>query len=416
MKNIRNLIFFKILNSTALTVLFLFVINGYGQKLVTGDVVDFRGKALAGASVYLNNTTLGTITKDNGSFSITIPEGNFELIISHIGYKTRKEEFNIVNFESSLRFVMIPETNILDEVVLKPTIYNKDWYHNLAVFKNTFLGRTQLAATCELLNPKVLHFEVNKKNGALTALTREPLKIKHKGLGYIIEYDLVDYLLLNRKLTYLGYSKYQELPGGKSKQRRWKKNRLKAYLGSRMHFVRSMRAKKLNEAGYFIDQFKRIRNPKRPSDTAIAEARKFIRAHKAAINFSKKIRSPKNALDSALVILRKAREPKFNDHYYKRDLRENDLIFTRNSQVFLRFENFLAITYTKEKEEANYLNFLSRRRAIRNQQSYIALSVEQVILGPAGEIINPLDYYSEGYWAYEQYADQLPLNYTATDL
>ena len=63
-------------------------------------------------------------------------------------------------------------------------------------------------------------------------------------------------------------------------------------------------------------------------------------------------------------------------------------------------------------EEANYINYFSRRRVRGPQTSYITLTTEEVILGPLGNIINPLDYYSEGYWAYEQYADQLPLNYT----
>ena len=113
-----------------------------------------------------------------------------------------------------------------------------------------------------------------------------------------------------------------------------------------------------------------------------------------------------------MVILQKARLPKYNDQYYKRNLQEDDLIYERDSNIYLKFDNFLAITYTKEKEEPNYINFLSRRRTRGNQISYINLTADEVILGPSGEIINPLDYFSEGYWAYEQYADQLPLNYT----
>ncbi len=377
-----------------------------------GEVIDYQGKKIAQASVYLNNTTIGTITKDDGTFSLVVPEGNFELIISHIGYKTRIENLNIINYSTPLRFALIPETNVLDEVVLKPTIYNQEWRNNLAVFKNTFLGRTRLAASCELINPKVLHFETDRSTGRLSAITRKPLKIKHKGLGYMIEYDLVDYILENRKLTYLGYSKYQDLPGGKAKQRRWKKNRRTAYLGSRMHLVRSFRAKKLKQEGYLIDQFRRIPNPDRPSEASISKARNVVRASKRVLDFSKEISAPKNALDSALVVLRKARFPKFIDQYYKRNLLEDKLIFVRDSSIYLKFDDFLAITYTKEIEEANYINYFSRRRVRGPQKSYITLTTEEVILGPLGNIINPLDYYSEGYWAYEQYADQLPLNYT----
>ena len=33
------------------------------------------------------------------------------------------------------------------------------------------------------------------------------------------------------------------------------------------------------------------------------------------------------------------------------------------------------------------------------------------ILNPTGDITNPLDIFSEGYWSYEQFGDLLPLNY-----
>ena len=73
--------------------------NSYAQKLVEGTVVDYQGKVIPGASVYLNNTTIGIITKDNGRFSLVVPQGNYELIISHIGYKTRIENLNIINYK-----------------------------------------------------------------------------------------------------------------------------------------------------------------------------------------------------------------------------------------------------------------------------------------------------------------------------
>ena len=382
----------------------------YAQKLVSGKVVDYKGTNLPGASVYLNNTTIGTITKEDGTFNLTIYEGNYELIISFIGYKTRKENLNIVHYSEPLKFVLVPETNILDEVVLKPTKYDDEWRRNLKTFKNTFLGRTKLAASCEILNPKVLHFETNQEKGTLNATSREPLKIVNKGLGYLKEYDLIDYTINNQKLTYIGYSRYSILPGGKSKQRRWKKNRLKAYLGSRMHFVRSLRNKKLRAEGFDVDQLRRTSNTERPDDHSIKRAHEVVKTSRG-VNFYKKIIEPKTALDSAILIIRKARMPKFKEIIYKKNLNYKDLVSENGSILYLDFDDFLSITYLKEKEELNYLNFLPHRRSVQNQRSIVTLSTDKAILDPTGAILDPLDYYSEGYWAYEQYADMLPLDY-----
>lgn len=399
--------------------LLLFLITSslsLAQKYVQGKVISYQGKPLEGASVYLNNTTVGTITKDDGSFSLIVYDGNYELIISHIGYKTRNENFNTQNYTSPLKFVMIPETNILDEVVLKPTIYDDEWRRNLEIFKNTFLGRTKLSKTCEILNPKVLHFETNKSNGELTAISRSPLRIKNKGLGYLIEFDLVDYILKNRKLTYLGYSKYQELPGGKSKQRHWKRNRLKAYNGSRMHFVRSLRKQTLRENGFLVHQFRRVKNTDRPSEDRIKAARELIRLNRSSINLTKKISNPKTALDSAVITIRKAQLPEYRDYLYKKGVPYNDIIEKKEGKVWLDFDDYLSIIYTKEKEEEGYLNFSSsglsaRKKVSKVQTSSITLLSENAILDPTGEIINPLDYFSEGYWAFESFADSLPLDY-----
>lgn len=395
-----------------LLVIILFLVSfSHCQKVVTGKVVSYKGKPLDGASVYLNNTTIGTLSAEDGSFELLVNEGNYELIISFIGYRTRIENLNIIHYSEPLKFALIPETTILEEVIVKPTIYNDEWKRNLQTFKNTFLGRTKLAASCKILNPKALHFEISKDKSTLTAITREPLKIRNKGLGYLKEYDLVDYSLNKSKLAYIGYSRYRDLPGGKSKQRRWKKNRRKAYNGSRLHFVRSLLNKSLREDGFAVDQFRRTINEDRPSDQEIIKARQILKKAGTTIDYTKKIVKPKNALDSAIVIVRKVNMPKYHETIYKKNVPYEDIIYTNNGITFLDFKNFLLIRYLKEKEEPNYLNYLRHRQRVGAQTSKVTLLSDRVILDPNGKIIKPLDYYSEGYWAYEQYADMLPLDY-----
>ena len=303
---------------------------------------------------------------------------------------------------------------MLNEIVLKKTNYNNEWQYNLTQFKNYFLGRTNLSKECEILNPKTLHFEFDKKTGTLTAEAREPLKLKHKGLGYLITFDLVQFFLDRKKGNYLGYTKFENLKGGRRKLRRWKKNRLKAFNGSKMHFVRSLVNGNTKEEGFNMNQFRRELNPERPTEKQIEHARQIVKlSRKSNLNFSKKIAHPTTELDSAIVVLRKASIPKYKDYLYKQNVLFSDVVKTKSNKKVLSFKDFLSVIYTKEGEEKNYIMgpFGKKREPLNVQTSSITMLSAIAILEKSGEIINPLDLYNEGYWAYEQFADALPLDY-----
>jgi TonB-linked SusC/RagA family outer membrane protein len=57
----------------------------FAQRTVTGKVTDLNGSPIPGASVVIKNTRTGTVTKDDGSFSINIPDNARTLVISAIG-------------------------------------------------------------------------------------------------------------------------------------------------------------------------------------------------------------------------------------------------------------------------------------------------------------------------------------------
>jgi len=214
-------------------------------------------------------------------------------------------------------------------------------------------------------------------------------------------------------LSYLGYTKYNNLKAGKRKQKHWYKNRLKAFNGSRMHFVRTLRSQKLTKEGFVVNQFKRVPNPNRPTEKQIRSARELVKLYGENLSFSDKTSDPKTSLDSAMVVLRKVGLPKYIDYLYKKKVPYSDMIFQKNGQVHLNFKNYLSITYLKEVEESNYLigMFGKRKKASGVQTSAITLLTKTAILDSSGAIINPLDVFSEGYWSYEQFADLLPLDY-----
>src|ERR1700743_2056028 len=61
-----------------------------GDNSLAGTVLDSAGnKPLAGASVFLNSTSRGTITREDGSFLLKgIPRGKYQMVVSAIGYET----------------------------------------------------------------------------------------------------------------------------------------------------------------------------------------------------------------------------------------------------------------------------------------------------------------------------------------
>ncbi|WP_439132632.1 carboxypeptidase-like regulatory domain-containing protein [Polaribacter sp.] len=392
--------------------LLLIALSNFAQTVIKGTVYYEKGP-LENVAVYLNNTMLGTTTNENGKFSIPVKDGQYELIVSYLGYKKINYALNTSTYKKPLVFTLEESADVLDEIVLKKIVYDEKWKNNLAVFKREFIGNTELAADCEILNPEVLSFEYEFMINKLTAYARKPLIIKHKSLGYLITFELERFIINDNYITYLGYSRYQQLKGGKRKQKRWQKNRLKAYNGSPVHFYKSLLKDNFTQEGFIVNQFKRVPNPERPSEEKIKRAKEIIRANRSVILNLKKNKIPQNALDSALIISRKSRLPKFKDYLYKSKLKKEDILAFKDNAYQLIFENNLSIVYTKEKEEMGYITrgAFSKPRKPLPQTSAIIPMDDKIVLDVTGILVNPLAVFYDGYWSYEKFANALPLDY-----
>src|SRR4030095_6255707 len=74
-----------------LTVLFLSIaFRSSAQVPVSGRITDSSGYSLAGATISIKGTSKGTVTDNDGKFSITVPDTSSVLIISYLGYETRE--------------------------------------------------------------------------------------------------------------------------------------------------------------------------------------------------------------------------------------------------------------------------------------------------------------------------------------
>ncbi|MBD0349638.1 MAG: SusC/RagA family TonB-linked outer membrane protein [Flavisolibacter sp.] len=64
----------------------LFTVQLLAQnRTITGRVTDANGNPISGASVQIKGTNTGTVTKDDGTFSISLPGGSRTLTISSVG-------------------------------------------------------------------------------------------------------------------------------------------------------------------------------------------------------------------------------------------------------------------------------------------------------------------------------------------
>lgn len=65
-------------------------LTSWAQRSLSGRVTDANGNPVVGASVVIQNTRTGTVTKDDGSFSITVPPNAKALVISAIGMASQE--------------------------------------------------------------------------------------------------------------------------------------------------------------------------------------------------------------------------------------------------------------------------------------------------------------------------------------
>lgn len=100
----------------ALTALLFFTGQLFAQKTVTGMVTDEKGNPVANASVQIKGTSQGTVTKSDGTYSISVPAASNQLEISAIGFAT--VTVDLTSSRSFYSSSLSAQTKDIDEVVV----------------------------------------------------------------------------------------------------------------------------------------------------------------------------------------------------------------------------------------------------------------------------------------------------------
>ena len=86
------------------------------NRTVTGKVLDSQGVPIPGVAVILDGTTTGTMTLDDGSFSLKVPAGDQVLTFSTLGYAERK--VTVPGTQNSVEVVLEEDNMLLQETVV----------------------------------------------------------------------------------------------------------------------------------------------------------------------------------------------------------------------------------------------------------------------------------------------------------
>lgn len=255
--------------STSILIIILSAHSIFSQKFtssVSGVVLDKEtNTGVAGANVFISETTWGTTTDRNGIYEIkNLPSGNHEIVVSMIGFEVAVENFTLEKNEMKSLDFLLKEKAYELETVEVTSKRPENWDNNLAIFKTYFIGQGEFVNDCKILNEEQLSFNLGAYN-ELYAAADKPLKVRNDALGYEIEIVLVSFKWDSKqgRVQYSIKPKFTEIETEDEAQKNiWIENREKAYRGSVNHFLKCLKKNNFKESGYTLYLIPRLnRNP-----------------------------------------------------------------------------------------------------------------------------------------------------------
>tara|TARA_Y100001970_G_scaffold58154_1_gene73709 strand:+ start:1262 stop:2413 length:1152 start_codon:yes stop_codon:yes gene_type:complete len=365
----------------------------FSQTRIDGRIVDkSTSEPLVGVNVFFSKTTWGATTDDNGFYTLTnIPAGQYELVVSMIGYEVEREQMFIksderftLNFRLQSRAILMSEINVTAKT-------DRVWKKSYDRFRRSFLGTSKNGESCLILNEFVLTFDDSGQY--FKAKASQPIQIENPELGYRITYILDDFEIDGTEVRYAGDHYYESMSSKSKRQlKKWDKNRKKAYNGSLRHLLKTLTDRfdlrfTFNE-GMIIqnDNWNSIAGRKK--DPLVREG--------FSISMNKK-----DLFGTSLII---------EDEY--KPLRSDTLVFpgATYEQPLLSFEGRMMVVYMKESPELAYMMENDSPSSYK-QTSYLLLRADSVYFDRDGRYFEPYMIEQQGYSSWERIGDQLPFNY-----
>jgi hypothetical protein len=390
----------------------LLPVSCFAQFSISGRILNQADtKPVANASVFLSNATIGANTASNGTFNLSnVKPGKYNLVVSVVGFDAFEQTVVVDNKNLSLNDIIIfPKSIILNEVKIKPHD-DPDRAKYLEWFRDEFLGTSEIAKTCKILNQGVLFFDFDNDKNTLTATSSGFLEIENETLGYKIKYLLANFLLQDKdkttkKIFYQGSVLFEDLKGSAAQMRRWQRNRQEVYENSSMHFLRAALNNRINEEGFRVQQFAMYANPERPSDSLI----------NARINFYTTLKSSTGKQrDSLAYWEKKSKLPKVLKKLLPFPLSKKDIIkeTEQPGQFALSCDNdglYVAYNINHHYHINSQQDYLYNRGNTEN--TLINFNSPNAFFYSNGIITNPYSVIFYGVWGRNRIAELLPSDY-----
>jgi len=389
----------------------------HAQQSFSGKVFDAGShKPIALANVFLSNTSIGTITDDNGVFTIQrFPDGRYELIVSCIGYETSITTIQSAHLPANFNVNLKPKVEVLNEVIVEP--YEKDGWTKWGNFlMENFIGTSENAANCIFRNKEVIRFRFSKKNNTLKAFADEPLILENNALGYILKYTLTnfEYNFTTKIFFFQGYPLFESMETKRDRQtKRWDRKREDTYNGSIMHFMRSLYRNKLIE-----DHFE-VRKLIKLPDAEKARVRAIYQSQLKKLNFG----SGGSIMDADMGFSNKD-----SANYYKKVMNNPESLNVLINQLLpgdsiayavdsttvgLEFSDYLQVTYPLKNNPVEFAKHLYKgaEYAPVISEIFLPARVEVNVLAN-GSYYQGANLLTSLYWGWwEKLANMLPFDY-----
>lgn len=376
-----------------------------------GTVKDRMGNPLPGASVYISNYKLGASADSSGQYTISgLSPGNYIVLAQMIGYQPASQGIVVSNKPARLDLIMEESVNVLNEVVVRADIHRAE---RLRTFRESFLGTSENARKCRILNPEVIRFDYDASRHILMATADDFLVIENNALGYRVYY-LLEYFERNEEASFVhfyGYPYFEEMEKDEARRRRYQKKRRLAYAGSPQHFFSTLYRNTSKIEGFLVNKMIKAPNPERPSDDLIDRRIKLF-----AENLRKGVKVRK-AKDSLEYWLGKKQLPDTVELLVRREVSLDSLVSQKSDhQKVMHFSDALYVVYEHEKESGDFMRHpeyhIKRPEDLGRSQVSLAYQLgKSVGFYENGGLSDPSALLYEGMWAYKMVGDMLPLDY-----
>jgi hypothetical protein len=204
-----------------------------GHPQITGRILDAKTKkGIRNANIFINHTTIGTFTSEQGFYAFTdIPEGYYDLIVIKNGYSPFASRLRVeVGKNYSINLEIEPEGKFKKN----PSQITKKFIPNKSLFIESHL-KINPHDSCVIYNAEAL--ETIRRSDGNYIYNEDALIIENKRTGYQVFYYIFPFKI-NSENVVTGYYWFNPLtPKSHLEFQNFENNRLTNFQGSTRHLL-----------------------------------------------------------------------------------------------------------------------------------------------------------------------------------